>query len=247
MWELTPSKHIRGWNCLVCWRMFLKYSLHADRTSLWAGICLKSSLTNVTSWRYDSFLNKPKDLETLVWKSFHLRLNFSDIFVQSIYCSDRVISGNYCKISEFFAMNCTKNKINHQTIHKHMGSTRLFVAINIQWKDVDDRDWSPTCGQQQKVAPGISASVSVHPLQPQSLTRGWRCLIKTVGVAEMRGTEETDWSVLDEHPHHTFILTVLGRPGHVAERHVAATCQVVLGTEGWVDGAKTENKESKEF
>ena len=51
--------------------MFLKNSLDATSTSLCTATCLKSSLTNVTSWRYEAFLNEAKDFAALLWKSFH--------------------------------------------------------------------------------------------------------------------------------------------------------------------------------
>ena len=81
-----PSRQTRGWafGFEFSLKMFLKYSLLADSTSLCADTCFWSSLTNVTSWRYASFLNNPNDLEALLWKSFHLRQNFSDILKSSL-------------------------------------------------------------------------------------------------------------------------------------------------------------------
>ena len=79
--EDTPSRQRRGCalGLLLCLNMFLKYSLQADNTSLWADTCVWSSLTSVTSWRYSSFLSSPNDFEALQLKSFHFRQNFSDI------------------------------------------------------------------------------------------------------------------------------------------------------------------------
>ena len=70
-------RYINGWE----WELFLntdlKKLLDEASTSLWAEICTSSSVTNVTSKKSSSFLNNPKDWDTVVWKSFHLRQNFS--------------------------------------------------------------------------------------------------------------------------------------------------------------------------
>ena len=75
-----PSKHKSGWECLLTIKIFLKYSLQEDKTNLWAETCCWSSLTRVTSKNSSSFLSLLNDDVTFVWKSFHLRQNFSDMF-----------------------------------------------------------------------------------------------------------------------------------------------------------------------
>ena len=84
---VVPSRHKRMFAWLFNENIFLKYELQADKTNLWAFSWRSSSPTKVTSWRYFSFLNIPKDLETLEWKSFHFKENCSDItiFIVTIY------------------------------------------------------------------------------------------------------------------------------------------------------------------
>ena len=60
-------------------RILLKNLLDADNTTLWAETASPSSLNKVISKKSCSFLRVLNVLETLDWKSFHLRQNLSII------------------------------------------------------------------------------------------------------------------------------------------------------------------------
>ena len=76
-----PSMHRTRLGLGLFLNISLKYWLEADKTNLCTFICLLSSPTSVTSWRYSMFLLDTNVWERFEWKSFHFKQNFSAILL----------------------------------------------------------------------------------------------------------------------------------------------------------------------
>ena len=129
-------------------RIPLKKLLHAESTNLCAGSWISSSLTNVMSKRSSSSLKFAKDLDTVGWKSFHFRQNFSEFIVWRMIWADR----NTCNKTK----KLTKFELQHVHVNVLEWKEWKVNCFSLAFAKIKARHWG---NGQKNDLPGLECSL----------------------------------------------------------------------------------------